>query len=181
MFGRTDASRRAGLMREALAYADALHDFAYHLTANAAEAEDLVQETYARALGAAEQFAAGSNLKAWLFRILHHLFIDNYRRERSRRTEGGLDTTDSEADVHEGDPAQREMEQGQLKQVVGHEIEAALMRLTPDARLVVLLDLQGFSEAETASLLECAPGTVKSRLYRARATLRELLRDHHER
>jgi|HubBroStandDraft_5_1064220.scaffolds.fasta_scaffold146276_2 RNA polymerase sigma-70 factor (ECF subfamily) len=181
MFGRADPSRRAGLMREALAYADALHDFAYHLTANATEAEDLVQETYARALGAAEQFAAGSNLKAWLFRILQHLFIDNYRRERSRRTEGGLDTTDGEeAAVREGDPAQHEMEQGQLKQVVGHEIEAALMRLTPDARLVVLLDLQGFSEAETAALLECAPGTVKSRLYRARATLRQLLRAHNE-
>jgi len=180
MFGRSDASSRAGLMREALAYADALHDFAYHLTANATEAEDLVQETYARALGAVEQFAAGSNLKAWLFRILRHLFIDNYRRERSRRTEGGLDTTDGEAAASEGALAQHEMEQGQLKQVVGHEIEAALMRLTPDARLVVLLDLQGFSEAETASLLECAPGTVKSRLYRARVTLRELLGDHHE-
>jgi RNA polymerase sigma-70 factor (ECF subfamily) len=179
MFGRSDASSRAGLMREALAYADALHDFAFHLTANATEAEDLVQETYARALGASEQFAAGSNLKAWLFRILRHLFIDNYRRERSRRTEGGLDSTEGKAAASEGDLAKHEMEQGQLKQVVGHEIEAALMRLTPDARLVVLLDLQGFSEAETASLLECAPGTVKSRLYRARATLRELLRDHH--
>ena len=167
-------------MREALAYADALHDFAYHLTANATEAEDLVQETYARALGAAEQLAVGSNLKAWLFRILQHLFIDNYRRERSRRTVGGLDTTDGEAEASESDLARDEMEQGQLKQVVGHEIEVALMRLTADARLVVLLDLQGFSEAETASLLECAPGTVKSRLYRARASLRELLRDHHE-
>jgi RNA polymerase sigma-70 factor (ECF subfamily) len=180
MFGRADASTRGGLIREALAYADALHDFAYHLTANATEAEDLVQETYARALGAADQFAAGSNLKAWLFRILHHLFIDNYRRERSRRTEGGLDTTDGDAAERQSDPAAHEMEQGQLKQVVGHEIEEALMRLTPDARLVVLLDLQGFTEAEIASLLECAPGTVKSRLYRARATLRELLRDHHE-
>jgi RNA polymerase sigma-70 factor (ECF subfamily) len=180
MFGRADASSRAGLMREALAYADALHDFAYHLTANATEAEDLVQETYARALGAAEQFAVGSNLKAWLFRILRHLFIDNYRRERYRRTVGGLDTTDGEAEASESDLARDEMEQGQLKQVVGHEIEVALMRLTADARLVVLLDLQGFSEAETASLLECAPGTLKSRLYRARASLRELLRDHHE-
>ena len=175
MFGRADASSRAGLMREALAYADALHDFAYHLTANATEAEDLVQETYAKALGAAEQFAAGSNLKAWLFRILQHLFIDNYRRARYRRTVGGLDTTDGEAEASESDLARDEMEQGQLKQVVGHEIEAALMRLAPDARLVVLLDLQGFSEAETAALLECAPGTVKSRLFRARESLRQHL------
>jgi hypothetical protein len=82
-----------------------------------------------RRLGAAEQFAAGSNLKAWLFRILQHLFIDNYRRERSRRTVGGLDTTDGEAEASESDLARDEMDQGQLKQVVGHEIEVALMRL----------------------------------------------------
>ena len=181
MFGRRDASSRAELMREALAYADALHDFAYHLSANATEADDLVQETYARALGAADQFTAGTNLKAWLFRILQHLYIDSYRRQRDRRTEGGLDTTDGEAAAPQGDRAQHEIEQGQLKQVVGHEIEAALMMLPPEARLVVLFDLQGFSEAEMASLLGCAPGTVKSRLYRARAVLRELLRDHRER
>jgi RNA polymerase sigma-70 factor (ECF subfamily) len=166
-------------MRDALAHADALHDFAYHLTGNGVEAEDLVQETYARALGAAEQFAPGSNLKAWLFRILQHLFIDNYRRQRDRRTEGGLDTTDAAAPAGPP-PAQDELGQGQLKQVVGHEIEAALMRLTPDARLAVLLDLQGFDEAEMAELLQCAPGTVKSRLFRARAALRDLLRDHRE-
>ena len=79
------------------------------------------------------------------------------------------------------DSAQDELGQGQLKQVVGHEIEAALMKLTPEARLAVLLDLQGFDEAEMATLLDCAPGTVKSRLFRARATLRGLLRDHRER
>ena len=180
MFGRADASRRARLMRDALAHADALHDFAHHLTGNATEADDLVQETYARALGAAEQFVPGSNLKAWLFRILQHLFIDNYRRQRDRRTEGGLDTTDAEPPAGTP-PTQDELGQGQLKQVVGHEIEAALMKLTPDARLAVLLDLQGFDEAEMAALLECAPGTVKSRLFRARAALRELLRDHRER
>ena len=179
MFGRADASRRGRLMRDALAHADALHDFAHHLTGNEAEADDLVQETYARALGAAEQFVPGSNLKAWLFRILQHLFIDSYRRQRDRRTEGGLDTTDAEPPAGP-QPAQDELGQGQLKQVVGHEIEAALMKLTPDSRLAVLLDLQGFDEAEMATLLGCAPGTVKSRLFRARAALRELLKDHRE-
>lgn len=167
-------------MREALAHADALHDFAYHLSGNATEADDLVQETFARALGAAEQFVVGSNLKGWLFRILQHLFIDNYRRRRDRQTEGGLDTTDAEPLVGPH-PGQDELGQGQLKQVVGHEIEAAILKLTPDARLAVLLDLQGFDEPEMATLLDCAPGTVKSRLFRARATLRDLLREHRER
>jgi RNA polymerase sigma-70 factor (ECF subfamily) len=167
-------------MREALAHADALHDFAYHLSGNPTEADDLVQETYARALGAAEQFVLGSNLKAWLFRILQHLFIDDYRRQRARQTEGGLDTTDAVPPAG-AQPAQDELGQRQLTEVVGHEIEAALMKLAPDARLAVLLDLQGFDEAEMATLLDCPPGTVKSRLFRARATLRDLLREHRER
>ena len=181
MFVRDDAGRAARLMRDALAHADALHAFAYRLTANPTEAADLVQETYARALGAASRFAAGTNLKAWLFRILHNTFVDLFRRERDRRTEGGLDTTDGERPAApQSDRGQNEMEQRQVREVVGHEIEAALMSLSDDARLAVLLDLEGFSEAEMAELLGCRPGTVKSRLFRARAALREKLRDHRE-
>ncbi len=163
-------------MREALAHADALYDFALHLTANPTEADDLVQETYARALGAAERFVAGSNLKAWLFRILQHLFIDGYRRQRDRRTDGGLDTAAPPA----APSAPGALGEEQVQKVVGHEIEAALMTLSPDARLAILLDLQGFTEAEMATLLDCAPGTVKSRLFRARAALRERLRDYRD-
>ncbi|HEX6837489.1 MAG TPA: sigma-70 family RNA polymerase sigma factor [Polyangia bacterium] len=165
-------------MRDALAHADALHDFAFHLTADATEADDLVQETYARALAAAARFD-GANVKAWLFRILHNAFVDLYRRRRDRRTDGGLDG-EAEAALAPGDRAQHELEQRQTREVVGHELEEALMSLTEEARLAVLLDLQGFSEAEMADLIGCAPGTVKSRLFRARAALREKLRDHRE-
>jgi len=172
------SSRRVTLfIRDALAYADALHDFAFHLTANAAEADDLVQETYARALAAASRFTDGSNVKAWLFRILHNAFVDLYRRRRDRRTDGGLDDEPAPA---ASDHAQHELEQRQTRAVVGHELEEALMSLTEEARLAVLLDLQGFTEVEMAELLGCAAGTVKSRLFRARAALREKLRDHRE-
>src|ERR1700749_1688477 len=89
---RREPDRNARLMHDALAYADGLYNFARHLSHNPAEAEDLVQETYARALGAAEQFKAGSNLKAWLYRILRNTFLDLYRRDQRARTDSGLDT-----------------------------------------------------------------------------------------
>jgi RNA polymerase sigma-70 factor (ECF subfamily) len=175
MPGRDTAGRAARLAREGLAYADGLHNLAFHLSGNAAQAEDLVQETYARAMGAAAQFEEGSNLKAWLYRILRNTFIDLYRREQRARTEGGLDTVVA-------DPAPAAVAAGgepeQVRAVVGHEIEQAMAALSDDARMAVLLDLEGWSEPEIAGILECAPGTVKSRLFRARAVLRERLRDH---
>jgi RNA polymerase sigma-70 factor, ECF subfamily len=158
MFGRRDAAR---LMRDALAHADALHNFARHLTGDPADAEDLVQETYARAL--AGRFDGELHLKAWLFRILRNTHLDLGRRRQSRRTEPGLDAENLPA-PHAGE-----------RQIAGHDVERAMSTLAEEARLAILLDLEGFSEAEMAALLDCAPGTVKSRLSRARAALREKL------
>src|SRR5215510_263629 len=92
------AGERSGstLGRDALAYADTLFTLARYLTRNAADAEDLVQETYARVRQASGQFTPGTNLKAWLFRILRNTFISSYRRRRRDPTVGGLDTVDPE-------------------------------------------------------------------------------------
>jgi RNA polymerase sigma-70 factor (ECF subfamily) len=170
--------RHAQLMRDALGYGDALYNFAFHLSRNATEAEDLVQETYARALAAAEQFASGSSLKAWLFRILKNTFIDVYRHQQRIRTEGGLETVANERSPAAESVLSGAVEARQVQEVVGHELERALMSLSEEARMVVLLDLEGFSEAEMAETLGVAAGTVKSRLFRARAMLRERVRDH---
>lgn len=174
MGGESRGRRDARLMEEALAHADGLYNLAYHLSQQASQAEDLVQETYARALAAADQFIEGSNLKAWLYRILRNTFIDLYRRDRRAPTEGGLDTVHETSPASAGAPATPPQERA----IAGHELERAILSLSEDARVTVLLDLEGFSEAEIAACLGCAPGTVKSRLFRARAALRERLRDH---
>jgi RNA polymerase sigma-70 factor (ECF subfamily) len=162
----------ARLMREAMVEADGLYNLARHLSRDAAEAQDLVQETYARALGAATQFKDGSNLKAWLFRILRNTFIDLRRLDKRQRTDGGLDTVaDQTSETEGGEPRQ-------LRQVLGRQIEAAMSALGEDARLVILLDLEGFNESEIAECLGCPAGTVKSRLFRARAALRARLNNH---
>jgi RNA polymerase sigma-70 factor (ECF subfamily) len=178
MLGGEDRKQTWDLGPEVLAYADTLYNLARYLTANDTDAEDLVQETYSRALGSAGQFTPGTNLKAWLFRILRNTFISQYRRERGNPTVGGLDTV-APMPQAPGDIARArdEVELDRLRKVVAEELERALMTLSEDARTVILLDLEGLSEAEVAEVMGCAVGTVKSRLSRARASLRSLLKD----
>ena|SRR2546425_4976403 len=169
----------ATLGREALAYVDALHNLARYLTGNDTDADDLVQETYAHALKAASQFTPGSNLKAWLFRILRNTFISAYRRQRHNPTVGGLDTVAPAIAIPTNEAWLRDdMELDRLRKVVREEIEAALMTLSDEARTVILLDLEGLTEVEVAEVVGCPVGTVKSRLARARAALRQQLRDY---
>jgi RNA polymerase sigma-70 factor (ECF subfamily) len=177
--GQSGKGSGSTLGREALAYADTLFNLARYLTGNPTDAEDLVQETYARALQAAGQFTPGTNLKAWLFRILRNTFISNYRRQRNDPTVGGLDTVDP---IAQGAAAEQwlrgDPELDRLRKVVGEEIEQALMRLSEEGRSVILLDLEGLTEVEVAQVLGCAVGTVKSRLARARSALRLYLKDY---
>jgi len=159
--------------REALAHADALHSFARYLTGAEGDADDLVQETYARAFAAADRFESGSNLKAWLYRILRNIFID-----RRRRDLGGPITPLSPDDLDESALAAPQSGAIDVDAITSADVQAAMMALPEPSRTVVLLDIEGMNESEVAEILECAPGTVKSRLFRARATLRELLKDY---
>ena len=166
-----------GLAREALVHVNTLYRLARYLTGRDADAEDLVQETYARALGGAARFVPGTNLKAWLFRILRNTFISERRRLRASPLVAGLDVTDA-AEAPADNWLRDDLELDRLRKIVGEEIEAALMSLGEEARTVVLLDLEDLSEAEMAAVLDCPVGTVKSRLSRARAALRHRLRDY---
>jgi RNA polymerase sigma-70 factor (ECF subfamily) len=162
-----------------LVHADALYNLARYLTQDPGEAEDLVQETYLRALRAWSDFAPGTNIKAWLFRILRNAFITRYRQELRHPAPAPYDTIEqtSEGGTHEGSP-QAGVQPEQLRRVVSGDIEAALRTLSEDARAVILLDVEGFTETEVALVLGCAVGTVKSRLNRARAALRLKLADY---
>jgi RNA polymerase sigma-70 factor (ECF subfamily) len=158
------------LARELLAYADGLYNLARYLTGSAADAEDLVQEAYARALGGNFR---GGNAKAWLFKILRNAFIDVYRKGQRSAALGVLDVLGGAPGQLRGD-----VELEQLRRVVAEDIEAALMHVSEEARTAILLDLEGFSEVEVAEVLGCPVGTVKSRLSRARVVLRQRLKDY---
>jgi RNA polymerase sigma-70 factor (ECF subfamily) len=173
MWRHEDKSNETTLRQEALAHADALFHLARYLTGNATDAEDLVQDTYTRALLSADRFAPGSNLKAWLLRILRNLFIDRYRRQSASPIRA-LDESEGEGEAI----LQRQAALFDSGAVTAADLESALMSLPEASRTIVLLDLEGLSEKEAAAVLDCPVGTVKSRLFHARAALRELLKDY---
>lgn len=160
--------------REALAHVDALYNHARRMVRNPADADELVQETYVRALAGAHTFVGG-NLKGWLFRILQNTHIDMRRRNRRQPAAGDYDISD---DAVEATLARNSPRADELRGLVTEEIEAALASLSEDARTIILLDLEGFTESEVAEVIDCPVGTVKSRLSRARAILRERLSEH---
>ena len=174
------ARATGSLGREALAYADTLHNLARYLTRSESDAEDLVQETYVRALQASAQFTPGTNLKAWLFRILRNAHLSRHRSERRSPVEASIDddTAGAAGAVQDGPSSQNDFGLEQTRRIVGKDIETAMRTLTEDARTVILLDIEGLTESEMALVLACPTGTVKSRLSRARAALRAKLADY---
>jgi RNA polymerase sigma-70 factor (ECF subfamily) len=168
---------------EALSFIDALYRTALRMTRSEADAEDLVQETYIKAFRFREQFTPGTNLKAWLFRILTNTFINSYRRRQSQPEMTELDDV-SEIDLYRkmsnarasratGDP-----ESEFLEGIVDSEVKDALNDLPEKFRTVVLLDVEGFSYKEIAEMLEIPIGTVMSRLHRGRKFLQKRLYEH---
>jgi RNA polymerase sigma-70 factor (ECF subfamily) len=138
-----------------------------------------VQETFARALGAKQQFTTGTNLKAWLFKILRNLHVDELRRSsKSPLADAGELNEAAWPRGGELEQLRGDAELEALRNLVAEDIDAALGTLSSDAQAIILLDFEGFTEPELAELLSCAPGTVKSRLARARALLRQCLTEY---
>jgi len=169
--------------RDALAFLDPLYRTALRMTRSEPDAEDLVQETYIRAFRFREQFTPGTNLKAWLFRILTNTFINQYRRRASQPETTELEAIDESALYHRmaGTTAAStspDPEAELLNGLVESEVKEALEALPERFRTVMLLDVEGFAYKEIAEMLGIPIGTVMSRLHRARKSLQKSLYDH---
>jgi RNA polymerase sigma-70 factor (ECF subfamily) len=163
---------------EMLLHLDTLHRCAVRLTGTLQDAEDLVQETVARALACHAQFRPGTNLRAWLCTIQRSLFLDGYRRRRRAPLLHSLDLLEEEGTLYEttGARASVSAEQVAMHGLIDDAVVTALRDLPECFRLAVLLcDVYDLSYAQAAQTMGCALGTVMSRLHRGRALLRNAL------
>ena len=167
---------------ETLSHLDGMYAVACRLTRNPTEAEDLVQDSLVKAMRAREQYAAGTNLKAWLYRILTNTFINKYRRGGLERALFDGPDADPLADGWVSASTMRQLrdpEQIALMPIVESEVRAALDALPAEFKLaVVLCDVEEFSYEEIAEIMGCPIGTVMSRLHRGRKLLQRSLYSH---
>ncbi len=166
---------------EFLPHADALKTFAFHLTYNEEDANDLVQETFMKAHRFADRYIEGTNAKAWLFKILKNAYINEYRKRSKRPTKVDLEDFISYHDTDEdkGATGYLDLREEIFENIMGDEVTIAINSLPVDFRTVILLcDIEGFKYEEIAKIIDIPIGTVRSRLFRARNMLKEKLKNY---
>ena len=175
---------RALFEEQALPFLDQLYGAAMRMTRNPADAQDLVQETFVKAFGAFRSFTQGTNLKAWLYRILTNTYINSYRKQQRDPYKGTIDDLE---DWQLGDAQSttsasrisRSAEAEAIDHLPDSTVKEALQSISEDFRLAVYLaDVEGFSYQEIAEIMHTPVGTVMSRLHRGRRLLRERLTEY---
>ena len=175
------AERKKRFERDALQYMNQLYAAAMRYTKNPEDAQDLVQDTYAKAYTSFHQFEPGTNLKAWLYRVLTTTFINTYRKDQRRPQTSDSELEDwqiAEASSHTSDQG-KSTEDVVLENLPDSDIKNALAEIPEEFRMAVFLaDVEGFSYKEIAEIVGVPAGTVMSRLHRGRKQLREKLTDY---
>lgn len=174
---------RALFEEQAIPFMDQLYAAAMRMTRNPADAGDLVQETYTKAYAAFAQFEQGTNLKAWLYRILTNTFINIYRKNQRQPYQNAIDELEdwqlgSAESLTQG-RSTRSAEAEAIDHLPDSDVKEALQSIPEDFRLAVYLaDVEGFAYQEIADIMKTPVGTVMSRLHRGRRLLRELLAEY---
>jgi RNA polymerase sigma factor (sigma-70 family) len=177
----SDAEKHQIFNKEFMPHIDAMYNFAYRLTNDEDDANDLIQDTYLKAFRFINSFQEGTNAKAWLFRILKNSFINDYRKKSKEPSK--VDYQEVETVYNSVEDAEYEsttdLRLESVQDMIGDEVALALNGLPIDFRTVIILcDIEGFTYEEMAKILDIPIGTVRSRLHRARNLLKEKLRSY---